>query len=186
MLAALPRLPQESRSPRGGEESLGFRAHLCSHSGQACSGHPRRQMSSGRWAHSVAATEPWPCPRGPCPTLTHCPSLQGLFVLLFYCVLNREVRKHLKGVLAGKKPHPDDSATTRATLLTVGGTRGPHRAWGLGCTAHQGSVWVSGPSIRHGSVGFMSPTKGASQSRPQSVASSLVPFLRSREASGVD
>uniref|UniRef100_A0A8C4MVR6 Cadherin EGF LAG seven-pass G-type receptor 1 n=1 Tax=Equus asinus asinus TaxID=83772 RepID=A0A8C4MVR6_EQUAS len=44
--------------------------------------------------------------------------LQGLFVLLFYCVLNREVRKHLKGVLAGKKPHPDDSATTRATLLT--------------------------------------------------------------------
>ncbi|XP_060044769.1 cadherin EGF LAG seven-pass G-type receptor 1 isoform X2 [Erinaceus europaeus] len=44
--------------------------------------------------------------------------LQGLFVLLFHCVLNREVRKHLKGVLAGKKPYPDDSATTRATLLT--------------------------------------------------------------------
>ncbi|XP_019507230.1 PREDICTED: cadherin EGF LAG seven-pass G-type receptor 1 [Hipposideros armiger] len=44
--------------------------------------------------------------------------LQGLFVLLFHCVLNREVRKHLKGILAGKKPHPDDSATTRATLLT--------------------------------------------------------------------
>ncbi|XP_006866949.1 PREDICTED: cadherin EGF LAG seven-pass G-type receptor 1, partial [Chrysochloris asiatica] len=44
--------------------------------------------------------------------------LQGLFVLLFHCVLNREVRKHLKGVLTGKKPHPDDSATTRATLLT--------------------------------------------------------------------
>ncbi|XP_042804072.1 cadherin EGF LAG seven-pass G-type receptor 1 [Panthera leo] len=44
--------------------------------------------------------------------------LQGLFVLLFHCVLNREVRKHLKGVLAGKKLHPDDSATTRATLLT--------------------------------------------------------------------
>ncbi|XP_077025300.1 cadherin EGF LAG seven-pass G-type receptor 1 [Tamandua tetradactyla] len=44
--------------------------------------------------------------------------LQGLFVLLFHCVLNREVRKHLRGVLAGKKLHPDDSATTRATLLT--------------------------------------------------------------------
>ncbi|XP_074182682.1 cadherin EGF LAG seven-pass G-type receptor 1 isoform X1 [Rhinolophus sinicus] len=44
--------------------------------------------------------------------------LQGLFVLLFHCVLNRDVRKHLKGVLAGKKPYPDDSATTRATLLT--------------------------------------------------------------------
>ncbi|XP_066111220.1 cadherin EGF LAG seven-pass G-type receptor 1 isoform X2 [Saccopteryx bilineata] len=44
--------------------------------------------------------------------------LQGLFVLLFHCVLNREVRKHLKGALAGKKPHPDDSANTRATLLT--------------------------------------------------------------------
>ncbi|XP_004775523.2 cadherin EGF LAG seven-pass G-type receptor 1 isoform X1 [Mustela putorius furo] len=44
--------------------------------------------------------------------------LQGLFVLLFHCVLNREVRKHLKAVLAGKKLHLDDSATTRATLLT--------------------------------------------------------------------
>nr|KAF6277507.1 cadherin EGF LAG seven-pass G-type receptor 1 [Pipistrellus kuhlii] len=44
--------------------------------------------------------------------------LQGLCVLLCHCVLNREVRKHLKGVLAGRKPHPDDSATTRATLLT--------------------------------------------------------------------
>ncbi|XP_044771248.1 cadherin EGF LAG seven-pass G-type receptor 1 [Neomonachus schauinslandi] len=44
--------------------------------------------------------------------------LQGLFVLLFHCVLNREVRKHLKGALSGKKLHPDDSATTRATLLT--------------------------------------------------------------------
>ncbi|XP_016077694.1 PREDICTED: cadherin EGF LAG seven-pass G-type receptor 1-like, partial [Miniopterus natalensis] len=44
--------------------------------------------------------------------------LQGLFVLLFHCVLNGEVRKHLKGVLSGKKPYPDDSATTRATLLT--------------------------------------------------------------------
>nr|XP_055185393.1 LOW QUALITY PROTEIN: cadherin EGF LAG seven-pass G-type receptor 1 [Nyctereutes procyonoides] len=47
-----------------------------------------------------------------------CSCLQGLFVLLFHCVLNREVRKHLKGALAGKKLHPDDSATTRATLLT--------------------------------------------------------------------
>ncbi|XP_012927900.2 cadherin EGF LAG seven-pass G-type receptor 1 isoform X1 [Heterocephalus glaber] len=44
--------------------------------------------------------------------------LQGLFVLLSHCVLNREVRKHLRAVLAGKKPHLDESATTRATLLT--------------------------------------------------------------------
>ncbi|XP_073940810.1 cadherin EGF LAG seven-pass G-type receptor 1 isoform X2 [Castor canadensis] len=44
--------------------------------------------------------------------------LQGLFVLLFHCVFNREVRKHLRAVMAGKKPHLDDSATTRATLLT--------------------------------------------------------------------
>ncbi|XP_048195279.1 cadherin EGF LAG seven-pass G-type receptor 1 [Perognathus longimembris pacificus] len=44
--------------------------------------------------------------------------LQGLFVLLFHCVLHREVRRHLRAVLSGKKPHLDDSATTRATLLT--------------------------------------------------------------------
>ncbi|KAM6162185.1 cadherin EGF LAG seven-pass G-type receptor 1 [Erethizon dorsatum] len=44
--------------------------------------------------------------------------LQGLFVLLSHCVLNREVRKHLRALLAGKKPHLDESATTRATLLT--------------------------------------------------------------------
>lgn len=36
-------------------------------------------------------------------------------------MFNREVRKHLRAVLAGKKLHLDDSATTRATLLTVGG-----------------------------------------------------------------
>lgn len=46
-------------------------------------------------------------------------------MLLLHCVFNREVRKHLRGVLAGKKPYADDSATTRATLLTVGGARGP-------------------------------------------------------------
>lgn len=73
----------------------------------------------------MAATGPWLLARGPVPALTGRPSLQGLFVLLFHCVLNREVRKHLKGVLAGKKLHPDDSATTRATLLTVGGPQGP-------------------------------------------------------------
>nr|XP_027810409.1 cadherin EGF LAG seven-pass G-type receptor 1 isoform X1 [Marmota flaviventris] len=44
--------------------------------------------------------------------------LQGPLVLLLHCLLNREVRKHLRAVLAGKKPHLDDSATTRATLLT--------------------------------------------------------------------
>ncbi|XP_033621772.1 cadherin EGF LAG seven-pass G-type receptor 1, partial [Fukomys damarensis] len=44
--------------------------------------------------------------------------LQGLFVLLSHCVFNREVRKHLRAVLTGKKLHLDESATTRATLLT--------------------------------------------------------------------
>uniref|UniRef100_A0A2K5EZN3 Cadherin EGF LAG seven-pass G-type receptor 1 n=1 Tax=Aotus nancymaae TaxID=37293 RepID=A0A2K5EZN3_AOTNA len=44
--------------------------------------------------------------------------LQGPFVLLFHCVLNQEVRKHLKGVLSGRKLHLEDSATTRAMLLT--------------------------------------------------------------------
>lgn len=52
-------------------------------------------------------------------------SLQGIFVLLFHCVTHREVRKHLRAVLAGKKLHLDDSATTRATLLTVGGAGDP-------------------------------------------------------------
>lgn len=45
---------------------------------------------------------------------------QGVSVLLFHCALNTDVRRHLRGVLSGKKPHPDDSATTKATLLTVG------------------------------------------------------------------
>ncbi|XP_043823673.1 cadherin EGF LAG seven-pass G-type receptor 1 [Dromiciops gliroides] len=44
--------------------------------------------------------------------------LQGLAIFIFHCVVNREVQKHLKVALMGKKPHPDDSMTTRATLLT--------------------------------------------------------------------
>nr|XP_039319215.1 cadherin EGF LAG seven-pass G-type receptor 1 isoform X4 [Saimiri boliviensis boliviensis] len=44
--------------------------------------------------------------------------LQGPFVLLFHCVLNQEVRRHLKGVLSGRKLPLEDSATTRAMLLT--------------------------------------------------------------------
>lgn len=59
-------------------------------------------------------------------------SLQGIFVLLFHCVTHREVRKHLRAVLAGKKLHLDDSATTRATLLTVGMLETPPvQAWEL-------------------------------------------------------
>uniref|UniRef100_A0A8C8SDX6 Cadherin EGF LAG seven-pass G-type receptor 1 n=1 Tax=Pelusios castaneus TaxID=367368 RepID=A0A8C8SDX6_9SAUR len=45
--------------------------------------------------------------------------LQGLFIFFFHCIFNKEVRKHLKNTLTGKKPLPDDSTTTRATLLTV-------------------------------------------------------------------
>ncbi|XP_054703527.1 cadherin EGF LAG seven-pass G-type receptor 1 isoform X7 [Grus americana] len=44
--------------------------------------------------------------------------LQGLFIFFFHCVFNKEVRKHLKNTLTGKKPLPDDSTATRATLLT--------------------------------------------------------------------
>uniref|UniRef100_G3UIY0 Cadherin EGF LAG seven-pass G-type receptor 1 n=1 Tax=Loxodonta africana TaxID=9785 RepID=G3UIY0_LOXAF len=57
--------------------------------------------------------------------------LQGLFVLLFHCVFNREVRKHLKGVLAGKKLHPDDSGATRATLLTAFSVCAPYTSDGI-------------------------------------------------------
>lgn len=45
--------------------------------------------------------------------------IQGLFIFFFHCVFNKEVRKHLKNTLTGKKPLPDDSTATRATLLTV-------------------------------------------------------------------
>lgn len=45
--------------------------------------------------------------------------IQGLFIFLFHCVFDKEVRKHLKNTLTGKKPLPDDSTATRATLLTV-------------------------------------------------------------------
>eukprot|EP00079_Xenopus_tropicalis_P015439 XP_004913058.1 PREDICTED: cadherin EGF LAG seven-pass G-type receptor 1 isoform X2 [Xenopus tropicalis] len=44
--------------------------------------------------------------------------LQGLFIFFFHCIFNKEVRKHLKNTFTGKKPLPDDTATTRATLLT--------------------------------------------------------------------
>uniref|UniRef100_A0A8D0HIG2 Cadherin EGF LAG seven-pass G-type receptor 1 n=1 Tax=Sphenodon punctatus TaxID=8508 RepID=A0A8D0HIG2_SPHPU len=44
--------------------------------------------------------------------------LQGLFIFFFHCIFNKEVRKHLKNTFTGKKPLPDDSTTTRATLLT--------------------------------------------------------------------
>uniref|UniRef100_A0A8D0N9W5 Cadherin EGF LAG seven-pass G-type receptor 1 n=1 Tax=Sus scrofa TaxID=9823 RepID=A0A8D0N9W5_PIG len=81
------------------------------------------------------------------------PHPQGLGVLLLHCVLNREVRKHLKAVLAGKKAYPDDSATTRATLLTVGG------AWELG----PGGV---GTSVRHSATVSSPAEEGASQTQP--------------------
>uniref|UniRef100_A0A672UUN2 Cadherin EGF LAG seven-pass G-type receptor 1 n=1 Tax=Strigops habroptila TaxID=2489341 RepID=A0A672UUN2_STRHB len=44
--------------------------------------------------------------------------IQGLFIFFFHCVFDKEVRKHLKNTLTGKKPLPDDSTATRATLLT--------------------------------------------------------------------
>ncbi|XP_041442377.1 cadherin EGF LAG seven-pass G-type receptor 1 isoform X2 [Xenopus laevis] len=44
--------------------------------------------------------------------------LQGLFIFFFHCIFNKEVRKHLKNTFTGQRPLPDDTATTRATLLT--------------------------------------------------------------------
>uniref|UniRef100_A0AAY4D3X6 Cadherin EGF LAG seven-pass G-type receptor 1 n=1 Tax=Denticeps clupeoides TaxID=299321 RepID=A0AAY4D3X6_9TELE len=44
--------------------------------------------------------------------------LQGIFIFFFHCVFNKEVRKNLKAVFTGKKPLPDESNTTRASLIT--------------------------------------------------------------------
>ncbi|XP_062373889.1 cadherin EGF LAG seven-pass G-type receptor 1-like [Sardina pilchardus] len=44
--------------------------------------------------------------------------LQGIFIFLFHCIFNKEVRKNLKNVFTGKKPIPEESSTTRASLLT--------------------------------------------------------------------
>uniref|UniRef100_A0A3Q1D3F5 Cadherin EGF LAG seven-pass G-type receptor 1 n=1 Tax=Amphiprion ocellaris TaxID=80972 RepID=A0A3Q1D3F5_AMPOC len=44
--------------------------------------------------------------------------LQGIFIFFFYIILNKEVRKNLKNVFMGKKSVPDESSTTRASLLT--------------------------------------------------------------------
>ncbi|XP_039617017.1 cadherin EGF LAG seven-pass G-type receptor 1 isoform X2 [Polypterus senegalus] len=44
--------------------------------------------------------------------------LQGIFIFFFHCIFNKEVRKHLKNTLTGKKPQLDESLTTRTSLLT--------------------------------------------------------------------
>nr|DBA31283.1 TPA: hypothetical protein GDO54_007159 [Pyxicephalus adspersus] len=44
--------------------------------------------------------------------------MQGLFIFFFHCIFNKEVRKQLKNTFTGKKVLADDTATTRATLLT--------------------------------------------------------------------
>uniref|UniRef100_A0A8D3BBV0 Cadherin EGF LAG seven-pass G-type receptor 1 n=1 Tax=Scophthalmus maximus TaxID=52904 RepID=A0A8D3BBV0_SCOMX len=44
--------------------------------------------------------------------------LQGVFIFFFHVVFNKEVRNNLKNVLTGKKSVPDESSTTRASLLT--------------------------------------------------------------------
>uniref|UniRef100_A0A674AYK8 Cadherin EGF LAG seven-pass G-type receptor 1 n=1 Tax=Salmo trutta TaxID=8032 RepID=A0A674AYK8_SALTR len=45
--------------------------------------------------------------------------LQGIFIFFFHVIFNKEVRKNLKNVFTGKKASPDESSTTRASLLTV-------------------------------------------------------------------
>ncbi|KAM9407050.1 cadherin EGF LAG seven-pass G-type receptor 1-like isoform 5-T5 [Salvelinus alpinus] len=44
--------------------------------------------------------------------------LQGIFIFFFHVIFNKEVRKNLKNVFTGKKALPDESSTTRASLLT--------------------------------------------------------------------
>lgn len=44
--------------------------------------------------------------------------LQGVFIFFFHVILNKEVMKNLKNVFTGKKSAPDESSTTRASLLT--------------------------------------------------------------------
>lgn len=46
-------------------------------------------------------------------------SSQGVFIFFFHVVFNKEARKNLKNVMTGKKSIPDESSTTRASLLTV-------------------------------------------------------------------
>lgn len=46
-------------------------------------------------------------------------SSQGVFIFFFHVIFNKEVRKNLKNVFSGKKSIPDESSTTRASLLTV-------------------------------------------------------------------
>ncbi|KAM3859079.1 cadherin EGF LAG seven-pass G-type receptor 1 [Diretmus argenteus] len=44
--------------------------------------------------------------------------LQGVFIFFCHVIFNKEVRKNLKNVFTGKKSLPDESSTTRASLLT--------------------------------------------------------------------
>lgn len=46
-------------------------------------------------------------------------SPQGVFIFFFHVIINKEVRENLKNVLTGGKSVPDESSTTRASLLTV-------------------------------------------------------------------
>lgn len=46
-------------------------------------------------------------------------SSQGVFIFFFHVIFNNEVRKNLKNIFTGKKSVPDESSTTRASLLTV-------------------------------------------------------------------
>uniref|UniRef100_A0A3Q3WKM9 Cadherin EGF LAG seven-pass G-type receptor 1 n=1 Tax=Mola mola TaxID=94237 RepID=A0A3Q3WKM9_MOLML len=45
--------------------------------------------------------------------------LQGVFIFFFHVIFNKEVRKTLRNIFTGKKSIPDDSGTTKASLLTV-------------------------------------------------------------------
>ncbi|XP_034530111.1 cadherin EGF LAG seven-pass G-type receptor 1 [Notolabrus celidotus] len=44
--------------------------------------------------------------------------LQGVFIFFFHVIFNKEVRRNLKNFFTGKKSTPDESSTTRASLLT--------------------------------------------------------------------
>uniref|UniRef100_UPI0037E959B4 cadherin EGF LAG seven-pass G-type receptor 1-like n=1 Tax=Semicossyphus pulcher TaxID=241346 RepID=UPI0037E959B4 len=44
--------------------------------------------------------------------------LQGIFIFFFHVIFNKEVRKNLKNFFTGQKSIPDESSTTRVSLLT--------------------------------------------------------------------
>ncbi|XP_031438509.1 cadherin EGF LAG seven-pass G-type receptor 1 isoform X2 [Clupea harengus] len=87
--------------------------------------------------------------------------LQGIFIFFFHCIFNKEVRKTLKNVLTGKKPIPEESSTTRASLLT--------RSLNCNTYTEDGTIYRS--AIGESTVSLETPGRDDSGQKP-SVSSS--------------